>query len=575
MGKLNDTKRIEALESLDILDTLPEQAYDNITKLASYICQTPIALVSLVSNTRQFFKSNHGLEDRETPIDISFCKYVVEDEEPLVVKDAREDERFKDNPLVTGTPNIVFYTGFPLITESGFALGSLCVLDRQPRELDEQQLIALKALASQVEQLLALRSSHLLLAQNEKKMAEEATRINNIIEGTRVGTWEWYIQTGKVVVNNRWAQMVGYTPEEFGLKDGFIDIGAWYKIIHPDDVAFSDTKLKECFEQKSEYFDIECRLVHKDGSIVWINDRGKMVSWAETGEPLIMSGTHTDITKRKNAEQQFKAITDNLPGILCRFKLFTDGSDTFEYVSGGAQDFWGFSAEEVMADSKLVWHRCHPDDIAGLLLSIKKSATELSEWEHEYRYMHPNGSILWFKGKGKPSLQYDGTIIGDAVILDVTEEIHVKLALKETEKKFIHLFDDVTSLSVQGYSSDGTVVFWNKASEILYGYTHEEALGKKLWDLIIPAAMVDEVKENLAQMIAREEGIAAHKLNLKRKEGSLVPVFSNHSVITIPGRTPELLCIDIDLSPQKQAEAQVRYSVALMAEAQKLAKIGS
>lgn len=148
----DETRRLETLRSLKLLDSLPEERFDRVTRLARQIFSTPIALVSLVDADRQWFKSNQGLDATETPRNVSFCGHAILDDKIMIVNDASEDQRFCDNPLVCNDPNIRFYAGYPLSAPDGSRVGTLCVIDRVAREITDEQAQLLRELGRMVEE---------------------------------------------------------------------------------------------------------------------------------------------------------------------------------------------------------------------------------------------------------------------------------------------------------------------------------------------------------------------------------------------------------------------------------------
>jgi GAF domain-containing protein len=176
----NEDERLRALYEYEILDTEAEAAFDNLTRLAVYICKTPIALITLLDSDRQWFKSKIELSESETSRDISFCAHAILQPGPMVVPDALQDERFKDNPLVMSEPKIRFYAGAPLTNDKGFKLGTLCVIDQEPREISVGQTAALKVLSHQAMILLEWRRD--LISSN--RTLEQERKISQSLEET-------------------------------------------------------------------------------------------------------------------------------------------------------------------------------------------------------------------------------------------------------------------------------------------------------------------------------------------------------------------------------------------------------
>lgn len=183
-----ESRRLKALRQYHIMDTGAEKAFDNLAHLAAMVCETPISLISLVDDQRQWFKSQVGLDVKETPREQAFCAHAIKDNKLMVVEDATEDERFVDNPLVTGEPGIRFYAGAPLKMAEGEQLGTLCIIDRKPRSLTEKQRQALEVLRDAVVTQLELRR---LIGDAERNPLPLCSWCHSVkLRGSQGETWQ-------------------------------------------------------------------------------------------------------------------------------------------------------------------------------------------------------------------------------------------------------------------------------------------------------------------------------------------------------------------------------------------------
>jgi PAS domain S-box-containing protein len=257
-------------------------------------------------------------------------------------------------------------------------------------------------------------------------------------------------------------------------------------------------------------------------------------------------------------EHFINSIAENSPNLIYLYNI-ADGRNI--YTNRSISKTLGYSTEELSDEDPDFFKKIvHPDD----LKQFDEFYKQIDFWkedqffEFEYRILTKTGSWRWFKGKEKEFQRENGkvtTMIG--TIEDVTDKKIAEEALKESETRFRNVLQDIQSVSVQGYAPDGTTQYWNTASEHLYGYKAEEAIGKNLLDLIIPDEMKEPVKQAMKSISVTGEPIPSSELVLKRKDGSPITVYSSHTIIQIPGKSQELFCVDIDLTEQKNGEKEL------------------
>jgi PAS domain S-box-containing protein len=287
----NEAARLESLQRYEILDTLPEQEFDDLSRLAAMICGTPIALVSLIDANRQWFKSKIGIEDSETPRDIAFCAHAILQPGVMVVRDAFEDERFRANPLVLGDPKVRFYAGAPLLTQEGHALGTLCVVDHVPRELSTEQIDALKALSRLVVNEFELRRSVTDLSQAmlERRLLEgELDQLFNLsLDLFCIAGFDGYFKR----INPAWEKTLGISKEEL-LAQPYIDF------VHPDDREATLGEAKS-MGAGTVTFSFENRYRCGDGTYIWL-----LWNATPSSDQKLIFAVARDITLRKRAERR-------------------------------------------------------------------------------------------------------------------------------------------------------------------------------------------------------------------------------------------------------------------------------
>ncbi|WP_417354461.1 diguanylate cyclase [Gallaecimonas pentaromativorans] len=272
--------------------------------------------------------------------------------------------------------------------------------------------------------------------QDRAELRDQNARLEAIINGTRAGTWEWNVQTDQTRINERWAQMLGYTRAELEPMSGEV----FKTLAHPDDIAFSDEKLALHFAGKLPFYEQICRLRHKDGHWVWVHDRGQLTSRDSDGHPLLVTGTHIDITESRLAEERLNKLAQSVPGVIYQYALDPDGHSWFPYASQGIRAIYGLSPQQVTSDASLVFERLHPDDAEAVADSIRNSARTLGKWHCQYRVKLDDRQI-WVEGNAVPEKLEDGTILWHGIITDITERKHL-----EEQLRILSITDELTGL---------------------------------------------------------------------------------------------------------------------------------
>jgi len=317
----SESKRLAALDRLEVLDTPSEPLFDSLTALAAQSFNAPIALISLVDQERQWFKACVGLDVGHTARDISFCQHAILSDEVFVVLDAAHDERFRDNPLVTGPPDIRFYAGAPLITPEGYRLGTICVIDTVPREtFCDAEASHLQAIARSVMQALMLR----LDSRERERIAILGDQQNKLLKLAEdmagVGTWSWDVATDRTTWSDQVYRIHGYEP---GVEPPALQ--GVLERYHPDDAKILADHVQRAVAEGRDYA-LEARIYRPDGSERHFVSRGAFQQGPD-GFVTAIVGTFQDITEHVTAERFIRTLTDNLPGMVgywnaemrCRF----------------------------------------------------------------------------------------------------------------------------------------------------------------------------------------------------------------------------------------------------------------
>ena len=439
----NELNRLKALKNYNILDTVNERDFDRFTELASIICEVPISLISLLDEKRQWFKSKVGIEVNETSRSLAFCQYAIMSDELFEVQDATKDIRFSDNPLVKEDPLIKFYAGWPLIDPNGFALGTLCVIDRVPKKLTDLQSRALKLLSEEVISLIV-----------ERRKKEEAKHFDKLILLSQdlVGIADFNGSFKKI--NPAFQTILGWDEKTFLSKSLF-------EFVHPDDLEITKKEIaKLSLSQTTVNF--TNRFLTKEKNY-------KYLQWAITTEvgTKNLFAIARDVSmlklkeqKLKTSESNFRSFFENSQGLMCTHDIY----GKFLTVNKAGAKLLGYSIDEVL---ELSLFDLVPIQHHLVLQKYLNNIQTLGKAKGLMITTHKNGSPKTWMYNNVLVNDVEGNkyVIGNSI--DITESHLLAQDLKRT-KELLEQTSIIASVGGWEYDLEEQKLYWSETTKTIH-----------------------------------------------------------------------------------------------------------
>jgi PAS domain S-box-containing protein len=444
-----ETERLRALRAYGVLDTEREPAFDEIAELAGRICEAPIAVINLIDADRQWFKAEVGLGVCETPLETSFCRHALLEQDRMVVPDATQDARFACNSLVTGEAGLRFYAGVLLKSPEGHPIGTLCILDVVPRPggLTDLQMQTLEVLARQVMSQLELRR-----ALRERTQTQE--RLDLALDASEmVGAWDLDLVEDRVTADARFARMFGVDPERAAAG---VPLGEFVGSIHPDDRERVSHEISAAVDAMAA-FESEYRLL-VDGRETWVLARGQAYGDG-TGAATRFPGVAVDITRRKTVEAELAATVEALADSEAKFRAIADSMPQMVWstLPDGFHDYYNarwyeFTGVPDGSTDGEGWNGMfHPDDQDRAWARWNHSLETGEPYDIEYRLRRRDGMYRWTLGRAMPIRNEAGEItrwFGTCTDIDDLKRIEQakELLSQELSHRIKNIFAVVSAL---------------------------------------------------------------------------------------------------------------------------------
>jgi PAS domain S-box-containing protein len=386
--------------------------------------------------------------------------------------------------------------------------------------------------------------------RTEAALRQSEARLKLALAGSRMGVWDWNLETNAVFWSPECYPIMGVTEFEGSLE-------AFTRLVHPEDVARVTEDCRRAISEKTT-FAAEFRIVRPNGAVAWVSNLALTI-YTDDGQPLKMVGIVQDITERKCAEtaveerlrleERLSRLAAAVPGALYTFRLRPDGSTCLPYASPAVEDIFGAGPEAMLQDAAVMFQRIHPDDLTRVNDSILASARAQSPWQAEFRVRHPRKGEIWVEGRSTPERELDGSILWHGFIHDITGRKQIETALRENEEKYRRLFDGESDSLFLIEKDSGLILEANLAASRLYGYSREELLKLRNTDLSAEPAETRRATEEERQSIP----VRFHRT----KDGRVFPVEITASHFHWQGRAVHLAAIR-DITERQRAETALR-----------------
>lgn len=554
-----EADRLKALQQYDILDTAPEQEFDDLTHLAALICGTPLSALIFVDQERLWLKSRVGMSTTEIPRNASICAQAILGKDLLLVPDASADRRFADDPFVLGEPHLRFYAGMPLVTPEGYAVGTLCVFDRVPRQLAPPQQDALRRLGRQAVALLEGRSDattdkgqsrqfrqqserqRLLLATESARRDAKSTRASEVryrrlFEAAKDGILILDATTGQIEeVNPFLCQLLDYDRDCFIGKQLW-EIGAFRDIAANED-AFQTLQQKEYIRYSN------LPLETREGQSVCVEFVSNVYRCAD--KKVIQCNIRDNTVQRQAVLDQERFFTLSL-GMLC----VLDSDGYFRRVNPALAHVLGFAVEELVG--KLALEYLHPEDRPGAEHVLRQLASGLPVNDLVNRIHCRDDSyrcILWVTASYEDRLYAAGR--------DITERMRAEETLQQ-ERDFIAALIDTVGNLIVVLNRHGDIIRFNRACEQVTGYSFVEVKGRNGLDLLLAPEEAERVKAVFKDLCSGQFP-NTHENYWVAKDGShRLIAWSNTALLDAEGAVEYVIGTGMDITERKAAEDHLR-----------------